>query len=309
MVESSESAINMETLKVSAAAGLACGLGSLALFYIMSGDGDSKDSTQGKKLTKEQQKGIEKEEAEELKNCEQMLIDELEKEPNAPELIGGEGDLAFTFTKDFTLKVTRFIHKYHLIVGHMLTKQFEDKRLAAIEADDDIEYSRAFFGKNISQMRQALNIEDLIFDYFGIMEAQFEASNQYHKAADAENYTEAIKKLRDELTKQVEEEFQLQNEKALSTLTREKTTELKEKIRDFTTKVIRQASVVDQASGQQIIQLGDQKFELLHQKEKDKFYMESGFTVDQINKHFAKIEKHRKLVNDTDANDMRTSMA
>ena len=43
--------------------------------------------------------------------------------------------------------------------------------MAAIEADDDIEYSRAFFGRNISQMRQALNIEDLIFDYFGIMES------------------------------------------------------------------------------------------------------------------------------------------
>ena len=180
--------------------------------------------------------------------------------------------------------------------------------MAAIEADDDIEYSRAFFGRNISQMRQALNIEDLIFDYFGIMESQFEASNQYHKATNAESYNEAIKTLRDELTKQVEEEFQVHNDKALNTLTREKTTELKEKIRDFTTKVIRQASVVDQQSGQQIIQLGDQKFELLHQKEKDKFYMESGFTVDQINRHFAKIEKHRKLVNDTEANDMNTQM-
>ena len=36
--------------------------------------------------------------------------------------------------------------------------------------------------------------------------------------------------------------------------------------------------------------------------------MESGFTVDQINRHFAKIEKHRKLVNDTEANDMNAQM-
>ena len=69
--------------------------------------------------------------------------------------------------------------------------------------------------------------------------------------------------------------------------------------------MIRQTSAIDPQSGHQVIQLGDHKFELLHQKEKDKFYMESGFTVDQINKHFAKIEKHRKLVNDTEETDMR----
>jgi len=50
-----------------------------------------------------------------------MLIEELEKDSNAPELIGGEGDLAYTFTREFTLKVMRYTHKYHLIVGHKLS--------------------------------------------------------------------------------------------------------------------------------------------------------------------------------------------
>ena len=62
----------------------------------------------------------------------------------------GEGDEKFLFTREFVLKVVRITHKYHLTIGHMLKKQYEDKRLAAIEADDDIEYSRAFFSKTIT---------------------------------------------------------------------------------------------------------------------------------------------------------------
>ena len=68
----------------------------------------------------------------------QQLIEELKKGPNTPEFMTGEGDEKYLFTRDFVLKVVRITHKYHLTIGHMLKKQYEDKRLAAIEADDDI---------------------------------------------------------------------------------------------------------------------------------------------------------------------------
>ena len=111
-----------------------------------------------------------------------MLMEELKSVPNAPELQKDvEGDAAQIFSKDFVLRVTRFTHRYHMISNVLIKKQNEDARLAAIEADNDLEYARAFYSKDINTMRMATEIEDIIFDYFGIVEMQFEAANQFYK--------------------------------------------------------------------------------------------------------------------------------
>ena len=66
--------------------------------------------------------------------------------------------------------MTRLTHKYHTIIHHVMKKQAEDRRLAAIEQEDDLEYTRAFYLQDIQKMRMATEIEDIIFDYFGIIE-------------------------------------------------------------------------------------------------------------------------------------------
>ncbi len=73
--------------------------------------------------------------------------------------------------------VTRYTHKYHMIMNNLLKKQNEDSRLAAIEINDDLEYARTYYSKDLNIMKTATEIEDIIFDYFGIVECQFEAAN------------------------------------------------------------------------------------------------------------------------------------
>ena len=57
-----------------------------------------------------------------------------------------------------------------MIMNHITKKQAEDRRLAAIEAEDDLDYARAFYSQDIIKMKVATEIEDIIFDYFGIVE-------------------------------------------------------------------------------------------------------------------------------------------
>ena len=101
-----------------------------------------------------------------------LLIAELRKDhSNTPEYqTEAGGDQRYLFTREFVLKVTRLTHKYHTIIHHLMKKQAEDRRLAAIEQDDDLEYTRAFYLQDIEKMRMATEIEDIIFDYFGIIE-------------------------------------------------------------------------------------------------------------------------------------------
>ena len=60
-----------------------------------------------------------------------------------------------------------------------------------------------------------------------------------------------------------------------------------QRIRTFTHKIVEETSQVDPRSGRRVIQLGDQRFEILHQKEKDRFYLETGYTTEQIQKYIA----------------------
>ena len=106
--------------------------------------------------------------AKDIESVKQMLIDELKKESNAPEFMQEEGDKAFLFTKPFMLKVIRLTQKYISILARLLAKQNEDRRLAAIEENDDTEYSMTFFSKDMTINKSEVEVQDIIFDYFGI---------------------------------------------------------------------------------------------------------------------------------------------
>ena len=63
-------------------------------------------------------------------------------------------------------------------------------------------------------------------------------------------------------------------------------------IRAFSEKLIGQCSQIDPSSGRRIISMQDRRFEVMHQKEKDKFYLDTGYTVEHISK-FMK-QQHEK---------------
>ena len=94
-----------------------------------------------------------------------------------------------------------------MIMNHVTKKQAEDRRLAAIEAEDDLDYARAFYSQDIVKMKVATEIEDIIFDYFGIVEMQFEASNNFFKK-DVTFQQEKIR-IQQEVKETVDEEYGL----------------------------------------------------------------------------------------------------
>ena len=94
-----------------------------------------------------------------------------------------------------------------MIMNHITKKQAEDRRLAAIEAEDDLDYARAFYSQDIVKMKVATEIEDIIFDYFGIVEMQFEASNNFFKR-DVTFQQEKIR-IQKEVKETVDEEYGL----------------------------------------------------------------------------------------------------
>ena len=57
-------------------------------------------------------------------------------------------------------------------------------------------------------MRHATEIEDMIFDYFGIVEMQFEAANQFFRNSDT-GFDEERLKLREETKAAVDKEFDI----------------------------------------------------------------------------------------------------
>ena len=149
------------------------------------------------------------------------------------------------------LKVVKLTHKYHLVMNKLLSKQNEDRRLAAIEAGDDLEYARTFYAKEIVLVKTALEVEDLIFDYFGIIEAQFEAANQIYKE-DA-SFLEALNKIRESVKAQVEEEYGFDDSKKLDNLDKASALKYMERIRNFTQQAILEASRLDPATGRRLM--------------------------------------------------------
>lgn len=153
------------------------------------------------------------------------------------------------------LTVTKLTHKFHMIMNNLLKKQNEDRRLAAIEADDDLEYARTYYTKDLAIMRTATEIEDIIFDYFCIVEMQFEAANQFFKKDPT--FMQEKQKLREEVKATVDEEYGLDDTELLKTLDSETAKEHLAKIKAFTEKVITEFTAIDQSTGRRTIQMND----------------------------------------------------
>jgi len=121
------------------------------------------------------------------------------------------------FSKAFVLKVNELTHKFHTMMHHTIKNQHEDRRLAAIEAKDDLNYAKAFYELDLRKMKISTEIEDIIFDYFGIIEMQFEAANNFFK--DDPGFQVAKTNLHAKITVDVAKEFGLDDSEVFKTLT------------------------------------------------------------------------------------------
>lgn len=73
-------------------------------------------------------------------------------------------------------------------------------------------------------------------------------------------------------------------------LTKVIATEYMQQIRGFTNEVVSKCSNIDEATGKRVISTNDRRFEIMLSMEKDKFYLKTGFKVEQISAFLKKIE-------------------
>ena len=83
-----------------------------------------------------------------------------------------------TFTKEFMKKLTYICNKYQLIASTLIKNQSQQRRYTALEAKNDEAYEKAFREKDGRSLKLATEVEDTVFDYFGIIQLQWEASNR-----------------------------------------------------------------------------------------------------------------------------------
>ena len=163
----------------------------------------------------------------------EILIKDLKQHSNTPELhISDDPDEQRLLSKAFVLKITELTHKYHMILNQIINKQHEDRRLAAIEQKNDIDFSKAFYEKDLRKMKIATEIEDIIFDYFGIIEMQFEAANNFFK--NDPGFKEAKENLKAKISEEVARNYGDDESEQYKALTVSKAQEHMKKIHLFT---------------------------------------------------------------------------
>lgn len=103
-------------------------------------------------------------------------------------------------------------------------------------------------------------------------------------------------KVQEEIRKEVEDEYGLDEAQKLKQLTIGEAERHMEKIRLFNDKVIAAFSEINQQTGKRMIRMNERGFEIMIQKEKDKFYLETGLTPEQVQKF---IRQHQLAQMDT----------
>lgn len=170
---------NDPTLK-SLGFGLAAGLTTSVMVYMLSsGQTPKQIAAKLEKDVEEERRRLDQEDEtglEELKDEMRKELQEMGREPEFGLTIGNKEPNPRLFSKDFTRKLHKISHKY-LHMGHLIIEQQqEDRRLAALESNDDAAYAKAFYEKESRIQKIACETEDILFDHFGIIECQFEAS-------------------------------------------------------------------------------------------------------------------------------------
>lgn len=160
----------------------------------------------------------------------------------------------------------------------MIRNQQNERRYAAIRKDDHEAYVRALTETQARSIKIATDIEDIIFDHFGIITVQYEIAQK--RLEEDKEYQNTLIRERQEMQ---QEYAQAPNANA-EPLTDEKAKELNDKIKKFSTELF-EKQVKQDANGQKYIEAQNGNFEILLTKEKDKFFLETGYTTEQVTVH------------------------
>ncbi len=124
-----------------------------------------------------------------------------------------------------------------------------------------------------------MQVEDMVLDYFGIISQQIENSNQA--------LTKDMQFQIDKLTHKSKVAREITKPVDTSELTVEKAKELGQRIQMFTMNLMQELSKPDPATGKTTFDpknASQKGFDISLQKEKDKFYMETGYNTDAVTK-------------------------
>jgi hypothetical protein len=126
---------------------------------------------------------------------------------------------------------------------------------------------------NGRKLKLAMDLEDIVFDYFGIISIQFELSNkQLDRDMDYQ-----VTKMRQQAD--IARELNPQGQAIPTDLTPEKGMELAKRVQDFTMELMNSLATVDPQSGKKYMNMGGEEFNLKLQMEQDRFLMETGYTT------------------------------
>lgn len=183
-------------------------------------------------------------------------------------------------SKAFMLKLTEISHKYQLMAQLMVKNQQEARRHEALRNKDSFSWLKANAATEGRKMKLAMEIEDITFDYFGIISMQYEISNrQLDRDMD---YQVTKLKMQSEISRTFNPPAETEG------LTLEKAEPLAKRIQDFTMEIMQGMAKVDPQSGKKYMDMGSGDFQTALAMEKDRFLMDTGFTCEQVSQFLQK---------------------
>eukprot|EP00347_Sterkiella_histriomuscorum_P018892 403343773 len=245
-------------LKVSAMVGLAGGLASSLVYYIVHKTFLSSGSQE-----------------DDLVVLKKELIKELRQIP----FNGPKGD-DYIYTQEFMVVLFKLMATYQTIAKEIAKENSFQQRIELLKAGDKKAYQDCILKRSELMTMLSVEIKDIVFDYFNIITKEYEMA--YEKYKMDEEYiskTDAIKK-------QVDEEFvDKKFEQLPETLTREKAQEMIDQKQSYMNQVIMRMLTAGQASeGGQGVNLSQADMLLEFMKYDDELYLQEGYRREHIDK-------------------------
>merc|ERR1711957_1012376 len=199
-----------------------------------------------------------------------VMYEELKTHSDTPEFdTAAEGQKKRMLSRNFVEIINTITVKYQLGASQMIKEQQDARRYAAVKINDTTAFGRALMEGEVRRVELAVQVEDMVFDYFGIIAVQYEMANG--------EYGKDVKFQTDKLVTQnkLAKEIIKTNAKD-DTLTDDQVKELSKRISEFTMTLMKGLGTTDPKTGKTLFdpQAASEKgFDIMLQMEKDKFFM------------------------------------
>lgn len=166
------------------------------------------------------------------------------------------------------------------MASQLIKEQQDARRFAAIRINDNTAFGRALMEAEVRRVELAVQVEDMVFDYFGIIAVQYEMANgEYGK--DVQFQTDKLV-AQNKMAKEI-----IKSNPKDEELTDDKCKELSKRISDFTMTLMKGLGTTDPKTGKTLFDpaaASEKGFDIMLQMEKDKFFMDTGYTSDAVTK-------------------------